>query len=155
MSKLNCKLILWWRQTGFVSGKQEFCSVQWYHVSKRLLCNLLFYFIETVFFFLFKREAEYRKCVPLAIPFLLINRRPHKHHHAHKHSVCTAAMLQDLWSVSFLFPGQRFLLTCKNNGDICSLKKKVWASAVCSHDRGLPPIFYCQSFIPTVCSGAG
>lgn len=72
----------------------------------------------------FPSLAEYSECVLLAIPHLLINRRPHNRRHTHKHSPRTAAILWDLWSVYSLFPGQRFLLTCKNSGDVFFWKKK-------------------------------
>lgn len=99
-----------------------------YSMSQCVLCNLLFHFIETLFF-LSNNEAEYSESHLLAIPHLLINHRPHNLCHTHKHSVCTAAIFWDLWSVSSRFPGERFLQTCKKVG-VSYFEKKDPASAV-------------------------
>lgn len=70
-------------------------------------------------------DADYSKHILLAIPHLLINCRPHCCRHPHKHSACTAAILWDLWSVYSVFPDQRFLLTCKNSGDVLYWKRNL------------------------------
>lgn len=49
----------------------------------------------------------------LTVPCLLMNHRPSKIPHAHKHTVCRSAMSQSLWSISSRFPGERILLSCK------------------------------------------